>query len=299
MVTYMGYQVIMRPVFNRPEMFKLSLDYEIKAREYFDIGETLHTIFILEYGYDYKCLELIQSYPYSYSIIKRPRRFGLSANILEGFKAAFLFAEDWLIYIEDDILLHHTYFEYMSVLLNMKGLSNFSILSAYNFDDAGDVHEVRKDRHYAALGPLISKTFYKDYIEPCSNKRFYNSPAQFVCDLNEMYKKYQHDGTYRYKDATHHAQAGLINRLTDVAKIEEDKYVVMPFVNRIVHCGFVGFNRPGGKLLGNSFEERLEDLKKVVKDPKLMYDRSATKQYNDYLTFSPKLASWDGSLKLR
>jgi len=294
----MRQQIIMRPVYNRSEMLKLSLEYEVAARKYFDIGEDFLTIFVVECGSPPKILELIDEYPYKKEIIKREYNFGLSKNILEGFKTSFPFCDDWLIYIEDDILLHKTYFQYIKTVLDMKELNNFSIISSFNFDDNGSVNKVRMDRHYAALGPVISKKFYYTYVEPCSNEAFYNNPAGFVCDLNDLYKEYQKDRTYRYTNSEHHAQAGLINRLTDVAKIEDDMYVVMPFVNRSMHIGFTGYNRPGGKLKGNTFEERFEDLKYVIKDAALLYDRSATKQYNDYKIFSSKLDTWDGTLTL-
>ncbi len=294
----MSNQIIMRPVFNRPEMLKLSIEYELQARNYFDIGEDFTTIFIVEYGSPDKVLDLVNDYPYKKMVIKREKRFGLSKNILEGLKTSFLFADDWVIYIEDDILLHKTYFQYLDVILNMPELYNYSVISPYNFDDNGDVNAVRKDRHYAALAPLISKSFYYTYIEPCSNDAFYNNPANFVCKINEAYKKYQHDRTYRYKDSTHHQQAGLINRLADVARIEEDKFIVMPEVNRIQHIGFFGFNRPGGKLKGETFQERYDYLKEIIKDSEKMYEASATKQYNDYKVFSSKLNDWNGTLYL-
>ena len=294
----MSTQVIMRPVFNRPEMLKLSIDYEIAAREYYSIDCEFLTVFVVEYGATSKVLELVESYPYNKTIVKRKHNFGLSKNILDGFKISFPFADDWLVYLEDDILLHKTYFQYIDVVLNMQELSNYSVISPYNFDDEGSVNKVRKDRHYAALGPLISRYFYYTYLEPCSNESFYNDPVNFVCKLNDLYKEYQHDRTYRYRNAQHFAQAGLCNRLMDVARIEEGKYVVMPEVNRIQHIGIYGYNRPGGKLNGSTFDERLADLKSVIKDPKLMYDRSATKQYNDYKAFSPKLDNWDGTLQL-
>lgn len=295
----MSNQIIMRPCYNRPEMLKLSIEYEIAAREYFDIGEDLYTIFIVEYGSPEAVLRLIDTYPYPKSVIKRTSKFGLSKNILDGFKTAFPFTDDWLIYIEDDILLHKTYFQYIYTVLLNKELNNFSVISAYNFDDSGDVHKIRKDRHYAALAPLISKEFYYTYVEPCSCEAFYSNPAQYVCRMNDMYLDYQKDRTYRYKDSTHHQQAGLINRLMDVSRVEEGKYVVMPEVNRIQHIGIYGHNRRVGKgLIGNTLEERTEYLRAVIKDSKLMYEMAGSKEYNDYKIFSYKLDHWDGTLTL-
>ena len=122
----MGKQIIMRPCYNRPEMFKLSLEYEIKAREYFDIGEDFYTVFVAEYGSPQSIYDLIKEYPYKHTVIEREQKFGLSANILEGMKFAFKNTDDWVIYIEDDILLHETYFKYIKTVLDMQELNNFS-----------------------------------------------------------------------------------------------------------------------------------------------------------------------------
>lgn len=295
----MGKQIIMRPVFNRPEMFKLSLEYEIKAREYFDIGEEFTTLFIVEHGSPQIIHDLIAEYPYEHDIIQREERFGLSMNILEGFKDAFWNSDDYVIYIEDDILLHKTYFKYLKLILDNSELSNFSVISPYNFTDTGSVNMIRKERHYAALAPLISKDFYERYILRCSNEDFYARPAQFVMALNNKYQKYQHDRTYRYKDTTHFQQAGLINRLCDCARIDDDMYVVMPDINRIQHIGIYGHNRIKGKEIpGNTFEDRVESLREIIKDPVKMYDMAGSKEYNDYMAFSPKLNGWDGTLKI-
>ncbi len=289
-------QVILRPVFNRPEMLKLSIDYEIQARASNKLNTDFVTIFILEHGYTDEVEKIVESYPFKHVVIKRPFRYGLSANILEGFKVAFEFAEDWLIYIEDDVLIHKTYFEYVEQVLEVYR-TGWSVISAYNFNDDGAVDQIRKDRHYAALAPVISKHFYMTYIKPCSNKDYYSNPAEFVCKLNNLYKDYQKDRTYRYKDSTHYMQAGLINRLCDVARIEEGLFVVMPFVNRQIHIGFWGHNRVKNKdLQGETFEERLNYLKEVITDPKLMYDMSGSKEYNDYKSFSSKLKKWKGKL---
>lgn len=294
----MATQVIMRPVYNRPEFFYLSIEAEIKARNYYNFPDDFVTVFIIEHGADPITMQLVSQYPFKNYCVLRPRKFGLSKNILEGMKDAFSFANDYIIYIEDDILVHKTYFQYMNTLLNMD-LGKVSVLSAYNFDDNGAVNEVRKQNHYAALSPLIMKNFYMKYVLPCSCDIFYRNPAGFAVDLNNKYKEYWETRRYRYKDATHHAQAGILNRLTDVAEIEEDMWAIMPGVNRQTHIGMYGANRVLGKPIpGNTFEERVKSLKEIVQDADKMYDMAGSKCYNDYKIFSPKLKNWDGVLEL-
>jgi len=289
--------ILMRPVYNRPEMLQLSLEYEIKARESYNFPSDLTTLFVIEHGTPKKTLELLKEYPFKANYIHRQKKFGLTVNILEGFKTAFGLTSDYVIYIEDDVLVHETYFQYLDIIMNMA--DDFSIISPYNFNDGGDVSEVYKGHHYAALAPLISKKFHTDYVLPCSNKVYYSKPAQYVINLGMKYKEhwgklYKYKGTY-----THWEQAGLHNRLVDMAAIEDDLWVYMPRVNRQQHIGYFGKNRPGGIIPGKTYEDRVENLRKIITSAEEMYRLTATKCYNDYKTFSPKLNDWDGTLHVK
>jgi glycosyltransferase involved in cell wall biosynthesis len=289
----------MRPVYNRPEMLYLSLEYEYVARKYYEFSSDVTTLFIIESGSDKKTVELVESYPFSKEIIERGKKLGLSKNILLGMRDAFNMTDDFVIHLEDDILLHKTYFEYIDKLLEMD--LNFSILSPFNHNNDGDVNTVYKGHHYAALAPLIDKEFFEDYIKPCVTSIYYESFATRNRFVTALGKKYEHEELYKYrnKPGDHNEQAGLINRLVDIALIEEGKYVMMPFVNRQLHIGYYGKNRPGGKLPGNNFDERVANLREIIKDANTMYKLSATKQYNDYLTWSPKLEEWSGVLNMK
>ena len=292
--------IILRPVFNRPEMLKLSLEYEEAARKESDLADDFLTVFLIEYGSPEETRQLLRDYPYNKLGIERTTKHGLSKNILTGMRVAFEKADDYVIYIEDDILLHRTYFNYMKELLNMFNSSEFSVLSSYNSNDNGSVNEVYRGHHYAALAPLINKYFFDKYIKPCAIPAYYKKRSKFVLNLNDKYKMHW-GGKYKYKgSAMHNEQAGLINRLVDVALIEEDMYVIMPRVNRHTHIGFGGKNRRSKPLVGNSFEERLEYLREIIKTPEGMYDMTLSKEYNDYKIFcEEKLNKWDGSLCLK
>ena len=297
----MGKEVILRPVFNRPEMLYLSIEYEIAAREYYEFSHNLITVFLIEYGSPQKTIDLVENYPFDKKIILRTEKFGLSKNILLGMKEAFELTDNFVIHLEDDVLLHKTYFQYMDLLLNMEDVGKFSVLSPYNHDDNGDVNEVYGGHHYAALAPLISKKFFMGYIIHCITPVYYESYASRDKFVRVLGKKYKDNELYKYKNnpGAHNEQAGLINKLVDVALIEEGMYVVMPRVNRQQHIGYFGKNRPGGILPGKNFEERLENLRRIIKDANKMYELSATKQYNDYAVFSPKLDKWDGTLYVK
>ncbi len=293
-------QVILRPVFNRPEMLSLCLEYEYKARETFAIPSTeFHTVFVIEYGASAEVVDIVKNYKYEKIIIYRPRRYGLSANILEGMRTAFDITDDYIVYLEDDILVHKSYFSYLYKIMQHTDLQDFSVISAFNFNDDGTVTRVRKDRHYAAWAPLITRRFYEGYVRPHSCKQFYNNPSRYVVALNEQYKDYWDSRMYRYKTDMHHQQAGLINRLCDIARIEEGLYVVMPEVARSQHIGIYGSNRRVGKpLSGDTLSKRIAHLRTIVQDASKMYEMAGSKEYNDYRVFSEKLDEWDGTLTL-
>jgi hypothetical protein len=275
-------------------MLKLSIEYEVRARESCDLCD-FTTIFLVEHGADAKTVELAKSYPFDAKYIVRDKKYGLTVNILEGMKAAFDIADSFVLHLEDDILLHKDYFAYMKVLLSMVG-EKYSVLSPFSPDDGGNVHEINKHNHYAALAPIISKYFFNRYIKKCAHGDYYNSPVRFVTMLNALYKEHWASRKYKYTNAAHYEQAGLINRLVDAAAIEDDIYIYMPRVNRQQHIGYFGKNRPGGKIPGKTFKERLKNLRNIILDADAMYKMSATKQYNDYKVFSPKLEEWDGTL---
>ena len=50
----------MRVAWRRPEMFKLSLDYEIEAREHHMLPGNFVTIFVVDHNPDNKTFELIK-----------------------------------------------------------------------------------------------------------------------------------------------------------------------------------------------------------------------------------------------
>jgi len=293
--------VIMRVAYNRPEMLQLSIEYEIAAREYYMLPGKFHTLFVIEHGAPQKIFDLINKYPFEHSIIVRNQKFGLTKNILKGMKEAFKLVDDYVIYIEDDILIHETYFKYMDTLLNMKNLEPYTVLSAYNKQDDGDVHEVYRGNHYCAWAALITKKFFNDYIIHCSNSSYYESNFsrdRFVRSLGERFKD---NKLYKYRNdlGMHNEQAGLINKLVDIAIIQDDVYVITPRINRQRHIGFAGKNRHSKPLIGNNFDGRLEHLREIIKTSESMYDMTFSKQYKDYKIFSPKLDEWDGTIYVK
>ncbi len=292
--------VLLRVAWNRAEMLQVSIEHEIAAREYYKFPDDLITLFVLDKGYTKDVMNVIKNYPYEYKVTARDNHCGLSKNILLGMKEAFELTSDYVIYIEDDLIVFKNYFQYLDVLMNMD-CGKVSVYSAYTPEDGDDVNKVYRTHRYAAWASVILKDFFEDYIKPCVSAVYYDSygsRSRFVMALNDRYKDHWGPQGYKYGPYAdrHNEQAGLINRLTDVAMIEEEKYVIMCDINRQCHIGFYGKNRPG-KLDGKTFDERLENLKYIIANNQF-YEKTSAKQYNDYKTFLLQLDKWDGTLYL-
>ena len=299
----MSKQVILRPVFNRPEMLQLSLEYEIAARNYYDFPHNLTTIFLIEYGSPKKTIDLVKDYPFEKRIITRTEKFAtskhiaLTKNVLEGMKAAFDIVDEHIIYLEDDILIHKTYFKFMETFLNLikTEVGKFSYLSP-GCNPSPDTCKVSRCKGYSSLAPIISKEFFVKYIKPCAIPAYYDDRWKFVLNLSKKYqynKAWQHGVTHKWSE-----QAGLIARLVNIAEFEENMYAFGNSAARQRHIGFYGKNRKG-KLIGENFEDRLKKLRDLIKSSKKLYEASGSKGYNDYYMFaSSRLDSWDGTLVL-
>ncbi len=291
-----------RPVYNRPEMLQLSIESEIIAREFFyPYKFNITTIFAVEFSAPQKVLDIITSYPYPKIVIKRVYRHGDPFNQLEAIKLAGELTDSLIFYSTDDILIHKSYYKYIDEVIKNVDMSKVSSISAHNINGDSDPDIIHMRHHFSACLPVITKDFYDRYLGQCINLNYYSNKANFCKNLGNDYKNFWGPEGYKYKDSIqHHSWDGLCNRLTDLAMIEDQMYVVTPGMNRQVHIGFYGSNRRVGNqgIEGDTFEDRVNNLRGIVKDPKLMYDLSG-QQYDDYKVFDKKLDSWNGTLHVK
>lgn len=298
--------VILRPVFNRPEMLQLSIDYEIEARRAAGVKqEEYFTFFLVEYGAPEKIAEIARSYPFPGTLrfrnrwwrTPRKRRYGITRSLIEGMKEGFRTADQHVIVIEDDILLHSSYFQYIQAVLQLPGAENFSAISAVSPFNDGDPHIVHRGNHYAPLAPLIAKTFWDAYIRHYANERYYQNRKKTIVALNWKYRAYWDNGYKMGSRKTYDNHDGLINRLVDAARIERNMFVIEPEVDRQIHIGVYGTNTPGRSIPGDTFEERLKELRTIVLQNRLAnYTES---KVLDFRSFSDCLDNWTGNMQLR
>ncbi len=323
----MSKNIILRPVFNRPEMLQLSIEYEIRARKKSGIKDhEFLTLFLIEYGALHKTRQIVKSYPFPAKYVFRKReyesidilklvknqklyfRYGLSRNLMEGMKEAFTLSDDYVLIIEDDILIHETYFHYLKTLLAISEVYPYSSISASKhgmfswsaktaeLNNSGDLSIVRQGHDYSPWASVISKWFFDNYVLPYANENYYENREKVVLAINDKYKELNQKG-YKYTDNKHIEQAGLINRLVDVAMIKDNAFVLTPDVDRQMHIGYYGANRGRNKIKGWGFKQRVETLRKII-DNKQLYDNAKRKHHKDYRYFNDNLNSWNGILKL-
>jgi len=291
--------IVLFAVWNRPEMFSIVTESLVEAYNYYPFPD-LKFVFAVEAPNDPKVLELIRDFPFPVEeVIVRQQHFGLSKNILEAMKSAMDKTDDFIFFQADDIVVHKTFFKFYDALLNTY-TDPFSTHTLAIYKEGGDINIVNKGHHYDAAGACISKGFWHKYIRVCSNEAFYKNRAQYVNKLDNLYKA-SFPRPYKFKagQGQYNQQAGLINRLVDVALIEDNIYSTMVNVARVRNIGFYGRNRPGGALIGSTFEERLEYLRGVITDRDSIYALTAAKQYTDYINFDKNLDNWDGSIIIK
>jgi len=290
--------VILRPVYNRPEMLKLSFDYEFKSRSCVfksdrpRVIDSYITIFVVEFGADPKCIELINEYPYDKIIIQRQYRHKPIANILEGIKTVL---EDfpiasYVINLEDDCLVHETFFEFAS---KASRLVEYSVINSWGVQ-GNDPYVLNKGSRFAGPGGIINLDFFREFILPYVSNEYYDSPDKTISKINALHKG---NPFYKYKEGMQHTDwDGLIHRLVDVAFIEKGLYSYSSDCYRLLHIGFYGYNRTSGKWPESclTFEDRLNFLRSNIFDPALLESLDGT--YKDYSVFCPEIDLWDGRL---
>jgi len=293
--------IMLFAVWNRPEMLQIVMENLIEAYNYHPL-ENIEFLFAVEFPNDAKVIELANNFKLPVrDIILRKERYALSKNILEGMKVAMDNSDEYALFQADDIVVHKTFFQFYDLLINQINMDEISTCTTAIYKEGGDVNLIHKGHFYDAAGAFITKHFYESYIRPCSAPQFYENKARFVTALDAKYKKYwkpNKSGDYKYKHgmAEHYQQAGLINRLVDIAYIQDNLNTLKVDVSRVRNIGFYGRNRPGGQLQGNNYEERLNFLRKIVNDRDAIYRLTGTKQYKDYVNFDKSLDEWAGKI---
>ena len=101
---------ILRPCYKKPEMLYFSLKYEALARDNTPFGNDLVTVFTVDGGFAKETMQLVNDFPYPKEVITHGRNVGPVTNIWDGFQSVIGRMDDYIFYVEDDVLMHQDYF---------------------------------------------------------------------------------------------------------------------------------------------------------------------------------------------
>jgi len=276
------------------------MEYEIKARKQLST-DNYSTLFALEHNADPKCVELIQDYyPFEKTVVTRSfRHFGWG-NILEGFKQAFFEGADYVLNIEDDCLLHETYFTYMNTALNLLKGNKFSVINASRrLVPNTSITGVQATNLFEAPACLMNGYFFNKYVRPYATYDYYTNRETIIHLVN---KRNGDDKRSKYRAERknlfqHIGWDGLVNRLIDTAFIEEGLRSYSPMCDRQIHIGFYGQNRIGKLPFKHpEFADRVEALRDTALNAAKMMQLDPN--YKDYVDFASQLDAWSGELTL-
>ena len=286
--------VIVRPVFNRPEMLYLALKYEQKARDYFD--DDYYTIFAVDHGTSEECFEIIKTYKYKHEVVARPTRYKVCANIMEALKQACRLDIDYVINMEDDLVLHKSYFEFVNKAHNLVKDKKYSVITTWGYKDHGDPTILKRTDFSCGPGTVINKDFFITHMLPFANAGYYNNWVSTIQKVNALNKD-NPNAKYNEKNAfTHLDWDGLMNRMVDYASYSSGIRGYSSLCYRLLHIGFYGFNRHGGKFPPElkTFEERVDFLEAGIYNPDVLTQLDGV--YKDYSTFDSAVDTWNGTL---
>ena len=167
---------ILRPIYDRPEFLKYSLEYEIASRKYNNDKDDYETLFLADFGTTKESLDLVRVYPYKHSIIHRKVQLGLTANIFDGFREAFPKTDSHILILEDDVLVHKYAFKFLQANREIIETENTACVTLYdNFNCLSEATEIKIEQsdglksHYTPYSPVLTKTFYEEF--PRSSNR--------------------------------------------------------------------------------------------------------------------------------
>lgn len=291
--------ILIRSVFNRPEMLYLSIKYEIAARKYYQ-NDDIKTIFAVDYGGDPGCLDVIKRYPFEKFVIQRPYRHKVCANIMEALRATTQHIDTYFINLEDDCVLHKTYFKFVDEALKLIPDKKFSVLTTWGLSPHGDPSVLKPGVFSCGPGTVISKYFFDKYMLEHATETYYRNWIPTIDAVNRR-NEINPNAKYSIKKGNQHDHLdwdGLMNRLVDTALFEEGVHSYSSLCYRLLHIGFFGFNRPYGRYPKelDTFTKRVEFLERGIYEPKLLEQLDGV--YKDYNTFDSRLDSWDGGLLL-
>ena len=239
---------ILRPCWNRPEMLRLSLEYQEKNL----CGDQFKTYFFVDYPQSEEVLSVIDNYNGNKEVILRKARLDLTPNILTAYR--YLFGDlkaNYVAIIEDDIIISKDWLKMVLWFTENDCDENVLAFNAGTLMDkkcVGDMSKLKYIDWYYSCASVISKRMFDKYMLPHCCEEYYNN--------KDIYLRKNFPGILEGKLLD---QAGLFRRV----RMKNDLKILCPVFRRFGHIGVYGRFQGESPFEKLSTEERYNVLKKI------------------------------------
>ena len=206
---------------------------------------------------------------------------GNSYNVLESYKRAYREPGVRYVYlVEDDVLVSPDFFSWHEATKEVEPEAACSI--AYRCSRNSEAYAgilqsgsyFTSARDYASIGVRWSRTQLEAILEH-ARPEYYVDQARYVQN---------HFPNSRFGKCFTE-QDGLIMRLLDTQKW----FTVWPYVPRCYHMGWYGYHRPRGKRPSGFLEDKINGIKRVLRDSKTLEHMAP-----DFGDIEPLPKEWPG-----
>jgi hypothetical protein len=261
------------PAFNRPAFLKICCEYILKA----DLCDRMQYVFCLDYGYDKRCLDVINDFPLTKAISTRSYQVmgdgKQSNNVLTGLLNASKIGLP-VFYVEDDVFIGKDFFTFGLDLLKKEPKILCGILSKnHNQQDNppqnADGYYVKLSNQYQGIGSIFNPSLFMQHIAP-------HVVSDYILNTRRYCRSHFPSSAL---GTDYSEQDGLIRRIIE----KNNLLVAFSCVPRCFHAGFFGYHRffaPHVKKLpldkqveqikGIAFN--VEQLRSVVRNENLIQD---------------------------
>jgi len=260
---------ILRPCFQRPEMLKLSLEFQQSCEK----KEEFVPFFFIDYPADPEVLNVWANFHENNFVYFRKKRYDLTPNILEAYKWVFKNIDtQYVAIIEDDIIVAK---DWLKMMLWFVENNKDETVLAFNAGDlrdkvlAGDLRETKCINWYYSCASITSRAMFEKYILPHCNEDYYND--------KDGYLRKHFPGILEGQLLD---QAGLFRRV----RIKNNLKVLCPVYRRFGHIGVYGRFQGDSPLGKKTTAERYAILKKACcsKDELEKYVQWKTGNFADF-----------------
>ena len=242
--------------YNRPAFLKICLDYICKA----DMADEMQYVFCLDYGFDARCLKVINDFPLTKAISKRTYHIlgdgKQSNNVLTGLYNASQYKLP-VFYIEDDVFIGKDFFTFGLEIMAKEPKVLCAILSKnhnHNDNPPADLngYYVKKiTNEYQGIGSVFNPALFTRYITP-------HVVPDYFMRIRDYCKTHFPSSVL---GSDYSEQDGLIRRII------EANYLPVAFscVPRCFHAGFFGYHRSFAPHIKNMhIDKQVEHIKGIA-----------------------------------